>query len=121
MPELKKDLWWSRVFGTRVPLPQFKKKSDGSFNLLEGEKGVFVQVVDGTAQKAVSVTPNDTTNLSGGATKGIYIGGTGNISVTMADGTDVVFTALSSGMIHPISVLKVKATGTTATNIVAVY
>lgn len=79
------------------------------------------EVANGSAKKATAVTPNDTTNLSGGATKGLYLGASGNVVVTMADGTDATFTALASGVIHPISVLKVKATGTTATSILAVY
>lgn len=92
--------------------------------------GQFVQLQDGShamqttltgsnATKAVAVTPNDTTVIS--ATKGLYVGATGNITVTMANGADVTFNALIAGQIHPISVTKVKATGTTATGIVAVY
>lgn len=80
-----------------------------------------VQIKGSSATKVVAVAPSDSTNLTNGATKGLYIGGAGNVSVTMADGNDVTFTALASGVIHPISVLKVKATGTTATSILAVY
>lgn len=72
-----------------------------------------------SGEKAVAVTPSDATVLE--ASKGLYIGGSGNVAVTMKDGTSVTFTGISAGMIHPISVTKVKATGTTATNIVAVY
>lgn len=70
---------------------------------------------------SVPVTPNDTTALTGGATKGIYIGGAGDIRVDMANGDNITFKSMSVGMIHPISVTKVYVTGTTATNIVAVY
>lgn len=80
-----------------------------------------VQITGSNAVKAVLVTPNDTVDLADGNTKGLYVGGTGNVAVTMADGNDITFNALSVGTIHPISVKRVKATGTTATNIVAVY
>jgi hypothetical protein len=39
----------------------------------------------------------------------------------MADGTSATFNALQVGVIHPLSVKQVKATGTTATNIVVLY
>lgn len=68
---------------------------------------------------AVAVTKSDSTVLT--PTRGLYIGGAGNVALTMADGTDITFTALAVGVIHPISCTKVKSTGTTATNIVAVY
>ena len=74
--------------------------------------------VQSSAQKAVAVTPSDSTVLA--VTKGLYIGGTGNLVVTMADGVDATFTGISAGIVHPLSVTKVKA-ATTATSIVAVY
>lgn len=121
MPEYKGSSWFTKIFGRALPLPQYQKKSDSQMTLIQGEKGVFVQMVEASAQKAVTITPNDTTSLTGGATKGLYLGASGNVAVTMADGSNVTFTALASGVVHPISVTKVKATGTTATNIIAVY
>lgn len=72
-----------------------------------------------SAQSAQVVTLSDTNVLP--ATRGLYVGGSGNIVVTMANGVDATFTGVTAGVILPISVTKVKATGTTATNIVAVY
>lgn len=81
--------------------------------------------VEASAQRAVSVTPNDSTPiaapLSETVTRGLYVGGTGNLAVKMADGTTVTFTGISAGIIHPLSVTHVLATSTTATGIVAVY
>jgi len=74
-----------------------------------------------TAQSAVAVTPSDTVNLVGGATKGLYIGGAGNVVAVMQDGTVITFTALAVGVFHNISVKRVNATLTTATSIVALY
>jgi hypothetical protein len=68
----------------------------------------------------VAVTPSDSTVLA--PTRGLYIGGTGNVIVDFADGTTgVLLTAPALGVILPISVVKVKATGTTATAILAIY
>jgi hypothetical protein len=72
-----------------------------------------------SAQSASTVSPSDTNVLP--QTRGLYIGGSGNLAVVMADGSSVTFTGVTAGVIFPVSVTKVMATGTTATNIVAVY
>lgn len=72
------------------------------------------------ARNAVAITPSDTTDLTI-ATRGIYIGGAGNVAVIMAGGQTVTFTALATGIVHPLSVARVKSTGTTATTIIGVY
>lgn len=72
------------------------------------------------AKGAAAITPSDTTDLTT-VTRGLYVGVSGNVKVDMADGTTVTFTGLASGIIHPISAVRVYATGTTATNILAVY
>lgn len=77
--------------------------------------------VSSNAQGAVVITPNDSADLTTVPTKGIYIGVTGDVKVTLNDGSTVTFTSLSSGVIHPLSVKRVFAIGTTATNILAVY
>lgn len=85
----------------------------------------MVQRVDASGQFAVSVTPSDTVNLtmpSGTSfTKGIYVGVAGDLKVDMADGSTITFTNLASGVVHPLSVKRVYAAGTTATGIVGVY
>lgn len=69
---------------------------------------------------AQAVTPSDTVNFSK-ATRALYIGGAGNIAVVMADGTTVTFNNPALGVVHLLSVLRVNATNTTATNIVALF
>lgn len=69
--------------------------------------------------KAVSVTPSDSAEFL--PTKGLYVGGAGNVSVVMSDDSSVTFSGLAVGTIHNISVKSVKATGTTATSILALY
>lgn len=72
------------------------------------------------AVNAFAVTPNDSTDLAT-ATRGIYAGGAGDLKVTTLGGDTVTFVGLAAGVIHPIRVARVFATGTTATNIVGVY
>lgn len=74
------------------------------------------------AWTAASVTPNDSADLARVATRGLYIGGDGDITVTMSgDSANVTFSGLAVGTILPVRVDRVLATGTTATNIVALY
>jgi len=48
----------------------------------------------------------------------LYVGGSGDISVRMSDGDSVIFSGVPVGIL-PIKVRRVNATGTTATNILA--
>lgn len=65
------------------------------------------------------VTPNDSTNLTYPSV--IYVGGTGNVKVTTAQGDDVTFNGLPAGFVIPVQVIRVWSTGTSATNMVAIY
>lgn len=69
---------------------------------------------------AAPVTPSDTVDLPN-ATTGLYVGGAGNVKVDMFNGETVTFNALAVGHVHRLAVRRVYSTGTTATNIVAVY
>lgn len=73
----------------------------------------------GPATSAQAITPNNIATF--GPTRGIYIGAPGDVKVTMFDGSEVAFTGLAVGVIHPISVTRVYVTGTTATGIIGVY
>lgn len=89
--------------------------------LLDSNGNMFVNISSSLGTGAVSVVPSDTVDLSSGVTKGIYVGVEGDITVKMSDDTVVTFKALAPGTIHPIAVKRVYATGTSATNILAVY
>lgn len=71
------------------------------------------------ARHAFAVTPHNTTELPV-ATKGIYVGGAGNVAIVPRDSTDpVVFTAVPVGTVLPVDAKLVRATDTTATLLVA--
>lgn len=71
------------------------------------------------AHGAVAVTKSDSTILP--VTRSLYVGGTGDIAVTMADSVGTItFTSVPAGSILPIQVTQVLA-ATTATNIIALY
>lgn len=74
------------------------------------------------------VVPNDTTNiLYPGSPDGLleafvlYIGTGGDIRVLTATGNDVVFKNVLGGTFLPVQVVRVFATSTTATDILALW
>ena len=69
---------------------------------------------------AVAVTPSDVTDLTY-MTRRIYVGGAGDVTVVMKSGNTITFKAVPTGTVLEVRVSRIKATGTTATNIVALY
>jgi hypothetical protein len=73
------------------------------------------------AENAVAVTPHNSTDLAV-ASRALWVGGAGNISVEMVGGQSaVVFTGIPAGTWMPLRVTRVNSTSTTATSIVSVY
>lgn len=73
------------------------------------------------ARGAAAVTPNDTTDLPTYA-RALFIGTAGNISVIPVNNDDAapVTLKVAAGVL-PVQVRRVRATGTTAADIVALY
>lgn len=79
-----------------------------------------------SAASGLTVTPNDSNNLlMDGSyaipTRGVYVGTGGNLAIQWANGTNSTFTNVASGTVLPIKAIKVLATGTTASGILALY
>lgn len=72
------------------------------------------------AEYAYVVTPDDGADL-GFTTRGVYVGVSGDLHVDLVGGSEVTFVGLAAGVVHPLRVARVYATGTTATSIVGVY
>ena len=72
----------------------------------------------GPATRAEAVTPSDVDELAA-YSRSLWIGGAGNITVVMSDGTSILISGIAAGTLLPIRVKQVKNTGTTATLIVA--
>lgn len=72
------------------------------------------------ATTAVAVTPSNSTDLAN-ITTGIFIGGAGTLKIDMPGTSAFTFTSVAAGVYLPLRVKRVYATGTTATNIVALY
>jgi hypothetical protein len=72
------------------------------------------------ADNAAELTPSDSTNLTT-FSRALWVGGAGNLCVTMIGGQTVTFSNVAAGTFLPIRVKRVLATGTTATLIDAVW
>jgi hypothetical protein len=68
---------------------------------------------------AFSITGNDSANLQNVAV--VYVGGSGAVKVTTANGDVVTFSGLLAGTVIPVQVLRVWSTGTTATSLIGIY
>lgn len=73
------------------------------------------------AQGLAAVTPNNAADLPVSPTRGLYVGVSGDVSVVTAQGDTVLLKGLAAGILHPLAVVRVRSTGTTATDIVAAY
>lgn len=72
------------------------------------------------AQHALAVVPNDAVDLAQ-ATRGIYVGTSGDLTVTLVgDSASVTFLAVPVGIL-PVCVKRVWATGTGASNLLALW
>ena len=70
-------------------------------------------------EDAAAVTPSDSADLSQFSV--IYVGSAGAVKVTTAQGSTVTFSGLAAGQTIPVRVRRVWATGTTATNLLAIF
>lgn len=72
----------------------------------------------GPATKIVAITISDATDLTATKIKALWVGGAGNVAViAFNDTAAVTIVGVLAGTLLPISVNKVMATNTTATNI----
>lgn len=68
------------------------------------------------AKYAADAALSDTTDLTSGPCRSLYIGVAGDVKVTTVGGSIVTFTSVAAG-IFPVECKRVWATGTTATGI----
>lgn len=72
------------------------------------------------ARQWVAVTPSDSVNLPAGCC-GLFVTGVGNVVAVGADGVAGTFPVAEANKILPLGPIRVNATGTTATGIIALY
>ena len=75
--------------------------------------------LESPAYDGTELTPSDSTDLPV-TSRALFIGSSGDLSVTMAGGTTLLLRNVPVGIL-PIRASRVRATGTTADDIVAVW
>lgn len=73
-----------------------------------------------SARDCIEITPSNDANLAREA-RAIFIGIGGNLKISTQYGNTVTFMNLVRGQILPVQVVKVWATGTTASNLIALF
>jgi len=76
------------------------------------------------ATTALAVTPSDGTAIVGASANSpaaLFVGTGGNLNVITLGGSTVLLKNIASGTFLPVQVTHVKATSTTATDIVALF
>jgi hypothetical protein len=73
------------------------------------------------AEHAFAISPSDTAEIAY-VTRGLWVGGAGNVKVKTQGGETVTFVGVAAGTLLPIRVVQVFATGgTTATDFIGLY
>lgn len=81
----------------------------------------FVDTPTSPATRAMAVIPHDTNPIAE-PPKGLYVGGGGDIAMRGANDTaDQIWKSVPAGTVLPFRAAYVRATGTTATAILALY
>ena len=87
----------------------------------EQEKQYSHRNLANPARNAEAITPDDAIDLSQ-PTRALYVGGAGDVDVILVDdSTAVTFKAVPAGTLLPVQAIRVKATLTTAVDIVGIY
>lgn len=103
---------------TQVPVFGANPAADASFWSAPGQDAATVVKSDSTI---LSMMLADTTTVNQ-PTRGLYVGGTGDVAVRMWYSQHVVtFPSVPAGSVLPIAVDRVMSTNTTATNMVAIF
>ncbi len=74
-----------------------------------------------TSGRYVAITPHNSTDFTDGICVAIYVGVGGDVVAVDIDGNATTFKNAQSGVTLPIKARRVNSTGTTATNLVALY
>ena len=85
---------------------------------MEDEFATLSGTLDMPAVAAAAVVPDDAADLAH-ATRALYVGQGGALAVRMVSGDEVTLAEVQPGMIYPLRVARVMATGTTASGLVA--
>lgn len=82
------------------------------YNRMEG--------IESSARNGEAVTKSDAADLAQ-TSRGIYVGGAGDVAAVMVGGAVLTFSAVPAGTLLPIRCTRINSTNTTATLMLALY
>lgn len=86
--------------------------------------GTHAEVVDaGVAPggACLEVTPSDVADLANAPCRALYVGGGGDVTIQDVAGNTITFAGIPTGTVLPVKAMRVMATDTDATAIVAIW
>ena len=84
---------------------------------MDDNYGHYSNHIDAPGVNAWPIEPDDETNMDL-TTRGIYVGGAGDLSVVMKSEAVVTLKNVAAGTILPLRAIRVNSTGTSATDLV---
>ena len=72
------------------------------------------------ARRAFAITASDTNDLAA-ETRAIYVGSAGDLVAVLSSGDEVTFAGLGGGTLLPVRARRIKASGTSAGQLVGLY
>ena len=66
-----------------------------------------------------AITPSDTVSFTQGCARGLYVGGAGNVVLISPQGNTMTVAVVAGQFVRDLMFVRVNATGTTATGLVA--
>lgn len=82
--------------------------------------GARARSANGSAHTAAAIIPDDANDLQGGVARAIYVGVGGAVMIQDPSGA-ITRIISASTQYHPLMVSRVLATGTTASDLIALY
>lgn len=76
--------------------------------------------MESSARNGEPVSKSDTEDFTY-VSRGIYVGGAGDVAAVMVGGATLTFKAVSAGTLLPIRCTRINSTNTTATDMLALY
>ena len=73
------------------------------------------------ASLAFVVTPSNSVNFTQGTCRALYVGSGGDIVAVLENGSAVTFANAQTGSVLPVECIRVNATGTAASGLIALY
>lgn len=76
--------------------------------------------ISAPAQYGFAISPSDVADLAA-ETRGLWVGASGDLALVLASGDEVTIAGAVGGSLLPLRVRRVKASGTTAAQLVGIY